>query len=285
MEKLHLRWNEFETNIRESFRQLRVDQSHFDVTLATDDGHQIEAHKIILSAGSQFFDNILRKTKHPSPFVYLKGINRVELEHVIDFLYNGEAYIAQEELNKFLETAQELHVKGLQSKHEDVSDQNQRVNIKSDLEPKFPEIEKNYTRNQHPTQQESWKLEELADSFANSDVSLVQTEEDNLLLNTNLELDLQIEQMIEKNEELWQCKVCGNTAKLKRNLQNHVETHIEGISHTCHVCNKTCSTRNSLKVHISDYHSELSFNCNICGKSGMAKMAFKIHKRTCKFSL
>merc|ERR1719186_2238816 len=84
MEKFCLRWNEFETNIRESFRELREEQNHFDVTLATDDGHQIEAHKIILSAGSNFFSKILRQTKHSSPFIYLKGINRVELEYVID---------------------------------------------------------------------------------------------------------------------------------------------------------------------------------------------------------
>ena len=39
------------------------------------------------------------------------GLNN---EHVADFLYNGEAFIMQEELKMFLETAQELQVKGLQ---------------------------------------------------------------------------------------------------------------------------------------------------------------------------
>ena len=71
LEKFCLKWNEFETNIRESFRELREEQNHFDVSLASDDGHQIEAHKIILSAGSKFFSDILRKTKHPSPYIYL----------------------------------------------------------------------------------------------------------------------------------------------------------------------------------------------------------------------
>jgi hypothetical protein len=55
-----LKWNEFETNIRESFRELREDRNYFDVTLATDDGQQIQAHKIILSAGSKFFNEILK---------------------------------------------------------------------------------------------------------------------------------------------------------------------------------------------------------------------------------
>merc|ERR1719186_786502 len=176
MEKFCLKWNEFETNIRKSFRDLREEQNHFDVTLATDDGHLIEAHKIILSAGSQVFDKILRQTKHSSSFLYLKGINRVELEHVIDFLYNGAAYIAQEELNKFLETAQELQVKGLQGKHEGQSDQNHSIKSKSDVNPKFKENEKNYTRSrsQHPIQQESIfdSFGRLNDSFDNTDIAL-----------------------------------------------------------------------------------------------------------------
>ena len=48
-----------------------------------------------------------------------KGTRSIELESVIDFLYNGEAYVDQEQLRKFLETAQELQVKGLQSNLED----------------------------------------------------------------------------------------------------------------------------------------------------------------------
>ena len=133
--------------MRASFRELRVDQSHFDVTLATDDDHQIEAHKIILSAGSEFFNNIFRKTKHSSPFIYLKGIKRVELEHVVDFLYNGEAHIAQEELKNFLETAQELQVKGLQTTYENKCDQNQELEINAEFEPKTSEIESLYWSN------------------------------------------------------------------------------------------------------------------------------------------
>ena len=51
---------------------------------------------------------------HTNMLIYLKGISSAELEHVTDFLYNGEAFISQVELKKFLETAQELKVKGLQ---------------------------------------------------------------------------------------------------------------------------------------------------------------------------
>ena len=59
-----MKWNEFDTNIREYFRIIRGDQRLFDVTLVTDDGQHIQAHKIILSAGSNFFNDIILKSNH-----------------------------------------------------------------------------------------------------------------------------------------------------------------------------------------------------------------------------
>ena len=97
----------------------------------------------------------------------------------------------------------------------------------------------------------------------------------------NIELDLQIEKMIEKNEGIWQCKVCGNTCSARRDIKEHAETHIESVTHSCHVCNKTFANRNSLRCHIRDIHSEL-FSCNICGKSGMNRKANYKHKRECE---
>merc|ERR1719370_2544913 len=97
-------WNEVDKNIREHLRILRDDQRLFDVTLVTDDGHRIQAHKIILSAGSHFFSDIFLKSNQTNMLVYLKGINSVQLKDILDFIYNGEASVGQEELTEFLET-------------------------------------------------------------------------------------------------------------------------------------------------------------------------------------
>merc|ERR1719186_2111495 len=174
-EKFCLRWDEFETNIRESFRELREEKKHFDVTLACEDDHQIKAHKIILSAGSKFFGNIFGISDHPNPFIYLKGIKKAELECVLDFLYNGEAYIAQEELNKFLEIAQDLNVKGLQRNDWDERGQNPRVN-KKDFEDQFTEMETKYSSSQDPEQHANVleTVEELAATIIDNDVAFVQ---------------------------------------------------------------------------------------------------------------
>jgi len=111
-EKFCLRWNDFESNISVAFRELRDDKDFFDVTLACDD-EQISAHKVILSACSPFFRNVLRRNPHQHPLLYLKGVKYTDLQSVLNFMYNGEVNVAQEELNSFLAVAEELRVKGL----------------------------------------------------------------------------------------------------------------------------------------------------------------------------
>ena len=73
-------------------------------------------------------------------------------------------------------------------------------------------------------------------------------------LKTNSEISLQINEIIEKNEGVWRCKICGKTATANSNIRNNAELHIEGISHDCHICSKTFTNRNNLKVHISRNH-------------------------------
>ena len=111
-EKFCLRWNDFETNISSAFRELRDDKDFFDVTLACDD-EQIQAHKVILSACSPFFRNVLRRNPHQNPLLYLKGVKFTDLQSVLNFMYHGEVNVAQEELNSFLAVAEDLRVKGL----------------------------------------------------------------------------------------------------------------------------------------------------------------------------
>ena len=97
-------------------------------------------------------------------------------------------------------------------------------------------------------------------------------------MNRTSELDLQINQMIEKSDGMWNCKVCGRTSTHRGHMRYHAETHIEGMSHACHICNKSFSNRKSLHCHINMCHSEL-LSCDLCGKSGMNKHAYYNHKQ------
>jgi len=107
-----LRWNEFQSKVSNAFKELREEKEFFDVTLACDDG-QVEAHKVILSACSPFFRDILRRNPHQHPLLYLKGVKFLEVASLLDFMYQGEVNVGQNELSSFLAVAEELKVKGL----------------------------------------------------------------------------------------------------------------------------------------------------------------------------
>ena len=58
-EKLCLKWKNFQENLKSAFQGLRNDQDFADVTLVSEDGTQIETHKVILASSSPFFMDIL----------------------------------------------------------------------------------------------------------------------------------------------------------------------------------------------------------------------------------
>ena len=46
-DKICLQWNDFRENVSSAFGSLRNDNEFTDVTLACEDGQQMEAHKVI----------------------------------------------------------------------------------------------------------------------------------------------------------------------------------------------------------------------------------------------
>jgi len=120
-ENFCLRWNDFESNVSGAFRDLRAESDFFDVTLGcAESGKSLQAHKVILSACSSTFKQMLRdqarSSPHPHPYIFLRGVSFCDLSAVLDFMYHGEVNVAQEDLNSFLAVAEELQIKGLTQK-------------------------------------------------------------------------------------------------------------------------------------------------------------------------
>merc|ERR1712126_514561 len=114
-EKFSLKWNDFHQTVSNSFGLLRKEKDFFDVTLITDDEVHLYGHKLVISACSEFFKSILKKTTNPHPLIYLSGINSRNLQFIIDYIYHGEVEIYQEQLDDFLDVAQKLKIAGLNS--------------------------------------------------------------------------------------------------------------------------------------------------------------------------
>ena len=108
-----LTWNNFNQTTVSTFKDLGTSKDFSDVTLACADGQQVESHKVVLSASSPVFRNILINTSHIHPYVYMKGMDKQELDLLIQFVYFGEVMVQKDHLEKFLECATELKIAGL----------------------------------------------------------------------------------------------------------------------------------------------------------------------------
>ena len=134
-EKFCLKWNDFQENIKASFGKLREGNNFSDVTLVCDDG-EIEAHKMVLSSRSPFFQKLLEKVKHyhQHPLLFMRGLKAVQLTNMVDFIYHGEVSIHQEDLDAFLLLAKEFELKGLTGETNDAGLDNEQTTYSTDYE-------------------------------------------------------------------------------------------------------------------------------------------------------
>jgi len=278
MDEYFVKWDEFGGNLMEYAKMLRKTQRLFDVTFVTEDGVHIQAHKIILSSASDYLRDIIKENNASSIIIYLREIESVELEKVLGFIYSGESFIAQEEVKKFVETCKVLQLKGLKTEFTVTSCENRSQSIVKRLYEQEDLYSK--TDRENIKKEKSVKAIKSLDDIING--QLIEVKAENPQVNADHELDIEIQEMIEKHERQWKCKVCGKTAANKQDIKNHAETHIKGMVHACHLCAKSFSNRKNLRNHVYNIHSEL-FACESCGKYGMTRNAFRLHNRNQHF--
>ena len=235
MEKFCLKWNDFQVNVSKSFSALRKEQDFHDVTLVSDDNEVVSAHKVVLLASSDFFKSILKKADHAKPMIYLNGIMSKELGQILDYIYEGEVQLFQEELDHFLSVAEKLKIDGLTGSKMGQEPTYKAENIAED-------DENTNTEKASKTDSKVWNERKYEKTVvvANS---------------TSFEETKQVvDQMILKDGDSWLCKTCNKTAKSNCQIRRHAEIHINGLSFPCHICGKIFRTRDVLSSHKVNFH-------------------------------
>ena len=83
-----------------------------DVTLACS-GKFFAVHKLVLSVCSDYFEDIFKQTTCKHPVVVLKDILDDDMEVLLNYMYSGEANVAQSDLARLIKAAECLRIKGL----------------------------------------------------------------------------------------------------------------------------------------------------------------------------
>ena len=242
-EKFSLKWNDFHSNVSSSFSALRNEDYLQDVTLVTDDDHHVSAHKLVLSACSDYFKNIFKKSKHANPLLCLDGITSNDIANVLNCVYIGKVHIYQENLDHFLKIAQKLRLQGLLSSEEpsELKDEPSKENVNEEIlmEPR------------DTTQRQTLVTRTLSTASHVESIGKISIPEDEEIE----KLDERINEQIEKDQDgNYRCRMCGKSSNKISNIKNHTETHFKGLSYPCSICPVKTSTRHALKKHYSRSH-------------------------------
>ena len=97
MQYFSLRWNNHPVNLVSGFSGLYNSETLVDVTLAAE-GRHLQAHRMLLSACSDYFQSLFSVNPCQHPIVILKDVNFEDLKTVVQFMYNGIVNVSSEKL-------------------------------------------------------------------------------------------------------------------------------------------------------------------------------------------
>ena len=213
-----------------------------DVTLVGDDNHEIFAHKLVLSACSEYFKNIFknRKAKTETLLLCLNGTTNKDLKNILDYMYFGEVEIQQEELDRFLDISQRLKIDGLKG--------TSTPDSKAESTDVFQTRNDEHFQDNLTTLPGNNMIKEINQGKnAERKISKQNVDYDNI--------DQQIEDNIEKCNGVWRCKCCGKEDQKKSNIRRHFErNHLEGFSFHCSYCDSAFRSRATLSDHEHKNH-------------------------------
>jgi len=114
-EEYMLKWNSHNTEVISEFHELCREELFTDVTISVED-ETFEAHKIVLSACSPYFRQMLTTaTRCSHPVIFLKDVSAEHVRLLIQYMYVGQIAVRKEELTTFLKSADHLRIRGLSS--------------------------------------------------------------------------------------------------------------------------------------------------------------------------
>jgi len=231
--KLLLQNHDFVQNHVQFYKEIRLEKDTADVTLAIGD-QTLDAHKMILSAASNLFRTIIRKSKTSHSFIYLNGVNFEDMEALLDFIYTGQAKVPANTFKRFLATADELKVGGLMAEKDDKNKQKDTKQKKKEknnkvVEEKFindfeeansemESSEHSYLNESNETQENANEETEISENDNTEHFVEEQNDDDNTFLDMNI-----INEMEEEKQENDDAIDIGEAKEIKDPIKSEAE--------------------------------------------------------------
>ena len=245
-EAFSLKWEKFQSNVSKSFGLLRNEDYLHDVTLVGDDHQQVSAHKLVLSACSEYFRDIFKNNNKPNvhPLLCLNGVSSEDINNVMDYIYNGEVQMYQASLQRFLDVAQRLKLGGIMDVENQEEDEDpQEVVPKMELEETEEVAASKKVRKRK------------ASSPKNAKKAPVSSEELNEGDDSTTDFhQKEVKREILSVESKFQCGQCDKVFSHNSTVHQHIRSVHEGVKYGCNQCDHQFSKQTSLARHVRKVH-------------------------------
>lgn len=114
-ENFCLKWNDHHSVFFSNAEKLCHGSLLTDVVISAS-GTLFQAHKLVLSVCSKFFQDVFSQTilqQSSNTVIYLKDVEAKHMQLLLSYMYRGEVDVEDNELADFLKTASGLQIKGL----------------------------------------------------------------------------------------------------------------------------------------------------------------------------
>ena len=237
-EKFNLLWNGYKENSLLCFKKAHSQLEFSDVTLVSDDDKQIKSHKFILSSCSPVFRKILVNNPHQHPLIYLDNVKHEELRSIIDFIYLGEAEVAQDDLENFMKVAARFQMKGLAL--------NEMTNPKETIEEASkPQVDNSCV--------EYNNLENAVESLY-AENSNIKEELEYPSESTSIGTFVNLQSTNLESSPNFECDKCSYQTSDKRNFSRHIRTVHSSFMLSCNHCDFQTKRSDKLRYHKQNKH-------------------------------
>ena len=284
MAHVQLTWSDYLTKISNSFITHQADGLFTDVTLVSDDNHQVSAHRLVLCAGSEYFRNILEDKKHPHPMLCLDGISSGDLNNILDYIYKGELLISRSSLASFLKIARKLKCSGLNGIKSQQGDYECYEEIQDDTELFQDSDNLNIEDTTNMTKENEGAIDISTESFYNdfikespvvfasiAESSESKSEDKHVPQETNFTNNIKMPNSYTELKEMtktmftqdpngrFQCSYCQKSDKNPHRIMEHAsEKHINNLELKCNCCENVFATMKGLRQHKRTIKSKAS---------------------------
>eukprot|EP00092_Neocalanus_flemingeri_P024656 GFUD01026742.1.p1 GENE.GFUD01026742.1~~GFUD01026742.1.p1 ORF type:complete len:378 (-),score=70.13 GFUD01026742.1:60-1193(-) len=234
------------------YSSLQLDEKLGDVTLVCQN-QNIRAHKVVLSAGSLLFHQILSRYPHQDPVISLPDFAYDDFLTIINFMYFGQIFVKEDKMEELMEIAKVLQVKGI----EECKQESDTMTAEETLKLVKIEMEEDEATGVYDF---VGVKEEPSDSIydpINVDFPSISLTADPHALDPR---DQRFKEY-NPNDQRYECDLCGFRAMQSHKLKMHKELQHEGIKlWCCPQCDYPASSKELMQFHLKRYHERVPNN-------------------------